>query len=590
MITLVAGDVVLDLPKDMALALELRFNIFNLGDPLGSFVPNITIPATPKNQAALGFPHRLAKRDLKALEIDGYFNLGANDQMPALIKVRKATTQGIELMIGVGNGIFFNKFKNKNLREFEYGGKLNLFGVEAGFTDFNPFTPEVSPFALFPVFNPGFVTEEVALATPLVNNIRWQNMFTYTDTDDPMGGAAWVMTPFYYLHWMVNKLMEDCGYKVNFNCLWQDLEMRNWCIFNVTDCTYLNTDISTLTRWSYPNLHMPNMTVGKFLIAIQRRYNIRFVFSLLKKELSIYKFDEMYLSNSYEEIKAYTEPEINYEDVPTGYVLTEEAPQNDGHYSEADIDKFLDDKDYSYTIVDNYSDLPAATLANKGDVYYVTNLGIYFQCRNVIDNFHSWQVAYFFKAEYKIGDGADDIDTECTTLPMGRPFWKNHSFYPLSDYVYCPVANIVGGFTNPGILGKLTPTADFSLRILSFRGENTSGRGTNMRFGSSDICKTLETGALVPGAKYSHNWKNTHIVGGNVVESGIYDMFYKNFFDLKFKATSVRFQSPMELEKLLHLSYAKPWRIGQTIVIPNNVSANITHKGARDIEINGFVI
>lgn len=614
MIALAINGINLDLTPDVELPLNVRFNLFTDGQPAnGSRLEyTINVPATEKNRAALSHPERLHNANKPTNGYNGYLYFNTNLQAPCYIKVVSANSKSYEIMILLGSGSFYSQFKDKPLRSFDFG-KFNLWDVEGTYEDitigpggileggytpptspYYPYSPDVSPFALFAVKVPYFNTGYDESIIPSVSAKMWQNFFDpqYFSPPTPLPAPPMAITPFYYVAWIIEKIFENTGYKIAYSVFRTNSELEKLCLYNLCDVRP-NTDTNTQERWSYVNQHLPKCTVGQLFKELEVNFAIKFQFDVVNNNVSIIQLNER-LNAIPIDIRSFDGQELSYSDYdsvlnPAYFNFKRSVNKEDKANVLFDyIDSERSTKQKITGVVSTYSNLP--TNAAIGNIYFVTDINRYY-IRRLANTpagiANVWELFYSYFSELNENENATNIISEAITLPMASEYLFYRDF-SVQQKIYAPVCYLQGFESD-----NFNPdTTEMPICFMFWRGRLTTPPiyDYSYDFGSSDVFQD-DQGSRYPNAKYSLVWQQpAYDDNGFIEDTGLIANFYSEYLSWRRKSIKVTFTAIITPEQLISLQKALIWRTAQTLVLPEEIQATITNKRQFIARFTGWVL
>ncbi|WP_128544093.1 hypothetical protein [Larkinella soli] len=156
--------------------------------------------------------------------------------------------------------------------------------------------PGREPFTFFPVRNEGFMEPVTEFnSTKLAwyqrqDGINAYNTFSSSFVVDTPLKLGFHAVPFFYLRWVLDRLMRGLGYRLEGD--WIDLEETSrLVIFNQT--AMMSASRSGSPFRIQAGMHLPDMTVSDFLRAIRQKYGLTFVFNAQAGVCRIRTFDSL---------------------------------------------------------------------------------------------------------------------------------------------------------------------------------------------------------------------------------------------------------------------------------------------------------
>lgn len=290
----------LDLSSDFTMEIDETSPVMN---DRGSQTVPITVPCTPANCRALGFPHRL---DMAKAPLDGNAKCIITDgvyKRTGTINICSASRQeGITLNIGFDNSEAYSKWQDKKLSNIEnlprevYGSVdalcSHLQDVMNGLTTGdkygifqavikNDYKDNEVPIyegseqtkterTYYPIYlNETCIVEG---AYQIVYGDRQVDMIVDGDVMRTTLPKGYGVSPFLYLWYVVELVFNDLGYKIKSNPFKEDAELARIVVMNNSiDCCCIGTI-------SYADL-MPDCSIEEFLHSLYVRFGLVYFLS-----------------------------------------------------------------------------------------------------------------------------------------------------------------------------------------------------------------------------------------------------------------------------------------------------------------------
>jgi hypothetical protein len=281
MLELVANGVILDI-SNVSFNLTLRSPI--VGGTAGSYVYAFSIPNTPTNAAAFGFPFRINRLDISYSEKPGLIKFNGNKVKEGnwIAKKSKATTIQIEMIVGAG--LFSDKINDIQLPEIldkETFIATNIIAhaneqIHKSYPEINHQFPSIS--------NPNFYGEKNEQFGGIINN--FEDVFLVTTENNNC------LVPQLYLLYIISKIYEYAGYTVKGDPFEDEmfkkaLVYNNFALDNLKSTFFYGKVLDELIdlntnreiRWDTdiqdPGNHY-TVATGKYRVTFQGRYNFQY--------------------------------------------------------------------------------------------------------------------------------------------------------------------------------------------------------------------------------------------------------------------------------------------------------------------------
>lgn len=298
----------------VSISYKLKSPVFCDNDT-GSFIFNTTIPATDKNKKICKFPLRIeAYREMKTEEpIDVYFN--GLKIWSGLMIAKFASTEEIEIIIGMGRGELNYLAKDKNISDLVpeeihqvghveqvtdgISGIVHDCAIIDGFDDIpNKSYPEVN-YAIFPMkvedlcasmgnaFNNAYYNtssninlwdlEQQKFFTPFVTGDQYLLISTISDENTHTNHITYLLPynifiPFPYNSWVLKNVFNSLGYTIENNVFETDPDLKRLILYDIQALNeYKNSNEGPWTQWIDASGDNPGytLTTKRYLYALQ---------------------------------------------------------------------------------------------------------------------------------------------------------------------------------------------------------------------------------------------------------------------------------------------------------------------------------
>jgi hypothetical protein len=516
-----------DLDPDATISIEEESPVFDKDVIPGGYSFPFELPVTPRNARILSHPGRIQSLVQGGLDLpfqlfnNGIF-IGAGTAT-----VQKATDIIYSVFLQVATGDFAGKIAGKKLTEVDFGGS-RTWAFKTGYI-----FPE-DDFALFPIYNPGFMKGTQYEAAWAANHYRLNSheSGTWFDTEN----SVMAISPFPFLAYVVNRIFNFFGFPVDENILVTDPDLKQLVIYNNRDSAEFTTTVTTHTRIIYDTRtgewapheqivkvstitrefktwdlkdFLPDILISDFLLAIRNLFNLAFTVTSQGSVL-IRKRKDLVLSAAAINLDSKTigRPVSAISTKAEGVYLRWVHEQNDLLFSEHFKDIY-EDPALLRPSVDTMDELEEI-VATINEIRLITTYGQYYKYSGEeVDGVTTYSWKFFSNdfQDFKIGDNPEEFTVKASTLPMihyqrllGGPF------------IRCPEAEQLSA----SILRSTSLPC--SLRLLFYRGMIDDSLGTPFPYGSSDAFDP--GGALLPGATLSLKWDG---------ETGLYNQLWKDY-------------------------------------------------------------
>lgn len=284
---IISGNIALDLSEDFSVQIEETNPVFN--DRGSQSVP-CTVPASRRNMAALGFPHRLDAAvspnvsDKKVTVVDGVYSRSGR------LNVTEASrSAGFTFNIGFDNSTAYAAWKERRLPELgslpswtppqmSSGGHVADI-LEELFRVYQSADPQKSDFAVFPV-----VVDKVSASVDGKDQVFYETLNvpdfdrklaipdkitrvmdgTPTTVSVPHGYAV---SPFLRVWRVLELIFDDLGLEIASNPFKEDVELARLVVLNNA------ADAVCAGRVNYAEL-LPDVSVSDFMNALWVRFGL----------------------------------------------------------------------------------------------------------------------------------------------------------------------------------------------------------------------------------------------------------------------------------------------------------------------------
>lgn len=512
---------------------------------IGSFSYPFDVKNTARNARLLNYSGAIQKRiDNSGIDAQVFDN--GLQVLNGKIKIERTTPHlnkgsrtGISCYLLSENADFWQQVKTTKLRDVVMGGDRSFEwdglndtgdGFWAHIHTVARAATNAFDYAFFPVINHGWPLGDAEV--PLMNKMYYDSSevffpSNYTEVDLREMNR---IVPMPYLHYVMGKVFEHAGWTVNGEIL-DDTYFRLITIINfrAIDWAYpTSADAASFTPRDPVvfNLqdHMPDMTVGEFLVALKNRFGWWYDFDKSSKTCTI-KYLKDVATGELKDITQYTEPVVLKSVLQDRriYALTNGIQGPDWN--------LVDFQGY----VSQYDDLPAAAEALYGQVYLLTSENNYYICQQADDDSWTWELFYANNYDFTPEGFTDEIPTSSQVPQM--------DYHAFMDTMLPRVDNMGEWF------GRTDGTATWGLHLAFYHGVRFNASNTEaFPYASPHIYDPQ-------GIKIA-NWGLTYQcfeTDGDDV--GLYQTFWKPFLDLLNVTEEIEITVHLPLSDYLNLRY-----------------------------------
>jgi hypothetical protein len=305
------------------------------------------------------------------------------------------------------------------------------------------------------------------------NNFAGDDVLVYynkydgnTDTYNDQTNNTWV--PFFFVKWVVEKMLADCGYTLT-GSFFDDSEIASLILYNSYSADWLvYTDGNEyMGDIIYPGNHMPDISCGDLLNALKSKFCLSVNFNAKSKQCSIIPMKEIVRKIFKKDITNLSEPmsEISYEFYNMGIKFSFQFDSSDAYPAQ-----YIKDLT-QYNIKgakESYVDLPSSGNA-RGDIRLVKNMNLWCEWN---EDTTTWDSLAFHLGDKTIGNGLIEISTAFS------PVFCRHKPYDMHTSAECK--QMLPWVSHPGTSNaRMVNNTSFGARLLFWRGLDTDEDGLN---------------------------------------------------------------------------------------------------------------
>jgi len=416
MLSIHIGDQSLDLSDDFSVSLNLKSPLFN---DVGDYSFPFKVPSTARNVSILGWKNRIASARSIYEAFDGSIRWNGMVLYSGQVKIKTAGEKNFEGALYINKGNFNFEVKELFLNRVDLG--MKSFDSDQQAEDyFNwslaHFYPEVD-FSMPQISNPAFYDPPATNPELMAYNYIFPDGWLHRTTSD--GQNRTILVPFLYLKYVLNRLAENFGYRLEDEFFTSGEELSRLVVYNSVN---LGEVLFGMQRLYYCRL-VPAIKVGEFISGLEKWFNCSFHVDTLKRSIRIVGNKEVLLhsdivefSNNILSISQEVPEEV------TGFRFLLGPDGGDTAYqAQLDAEKGISERIKG--AARDFSDIPPYPFTLLGDIYYMLDTNAWWQlginpCTFLIE----WQqlpagpmlTDKFF---YKWGDKKNKFETVFSSLP-----------------------------------------------------------------------------------------------------------------------------------------------------------------------------
>jgi len=286
-----------------SISLELKNNIFNLGEVEPDFSFPFEIPCTPQNILFFGYPHEISRRGKHFGEFPAHLEIFGTLYKAGIFTLMSANSQNYKGNFKTKTSDI-SELKNQNIREILKNELYDIGGTSLETLD--KFAETNSYPITFPVMEFG---------TKTVND--YDDGYQTKPTESKTNRLFSYFVPCFRLSYIIKRIFETVGYKekgnfasyqnINKVILINNVPMKTFKVpeniedyflsigetlagqYDVTEVTYI---YSFARRIPVKN-HIPDMSLKAFIEAFRKIFGAVFLFDSLRKNYEIKFYEEL---------------------------------------------------------------------------------------------------------------------------------------------------------------------------------------------------------------------------------------------------------------------------------------------------------
>jgi hypothetical protein len=540
MLTILIGAQPLDLSDDFSVSLNLKSPLFN---DVGDYSFPFKVPATARNMAILGWKNRIASSNSIYETYDGSIRWNGIVLYTGQIRIKSASDKSFEGTLYINKGNFNYEVKDLFLNRIDLG--LKEFASDNQAMDYfnwslTRFYPELD-FSMPQIANLDFFDPQATNAELQAYNLIFPDGKLHKTTSD--GTHRTILIPFLYLKYVLNKLADSFGYRLQDEFFTSCTELSRLVIYHSVN---LNEVLFGLQQLYYCRF-VPNVKVSEFIAGLEKWFNCSFHADSRQRVIRIVSNRDVLMHSDLVDFSSNV-LSISQEipDQVTGFRFLLGPDSGDKVY-QAQLDSEKGITDYIRGAVGSFSEIPPYPFTWLGDIYYVADTNSWWQLGvNPITFLVEWMQlpggpVLTDKFFYKYGDDKDKFETIFSSLSdkfgvvsCGNLGTDKEKITPRLFWV-----GIAGGWGTPSQLRGMAWDSNFSLRY--------------------------------PGA------------------NGLFSLYWKDWADwIIGSRKNVKIEKQMDFIELKDLDFTKRYRVNGINYLVSEVSVTLTRSSIKSAQIKCF--
>lgn len=422
MIQILINNEMLDLSPDANTSFQQNSPFFDPTQIQGEYSLPVELVCTDKNLRLLGYVNELAAgRDKVKINTVTW----AEDGLPLYIGT--LITESVSSSLGQNSGKisayficgisnFYQIIKDMKMQDIDMGGMIYFADWTALSTAINnaySLTSDNCDYVFAPIIdeNAGGAQEPT---WDRINAIKISTIATDTYRAEISDTAnTFTLVPMPYLIVVIRKLFQMTGYSISGNIL-SDPDFKKIILPNFQS---INDNVSSSQRFSFDlKRHLPDLSVGDFIISIMNKFGIGFQFDNNKKSCQFVRLNDLVIGSTRRDFSKKTDLDfkINFAEDTQVFSFTQTYDSNDSAISDPDFSKVNLKGE-----VLNIASLPALTSAQENDCYLCQHENIYYYKAYDPATFNYYWGPFADNIyDYKQPNGTNTIDSKATCLGM----------------------------------------------------------------------------------------------------------------------------------------------------------------------------
>ena len=463
MLSIQIADQPLDLSDDFSVSLNLKSPLFN---DVGDYSFPFKVPTTARNMSILGWKNRMASTRNIYETFDGSIRWNWMVLYSGQILIKTASDKTFEGTLYINKGNFNYEVKDLLLNRVDFGMK-EFAGDDQGMDYFNwsltKFYPEVD-FAMPQITNLDFYDPQAMNPELQAYNLIFPDGKLHKNTTD--GQHRTILVPFLYLKFVLNKLAETFGYRLQDEFFTSSTELSRLVIYHSVNISEVLFGLQQV----YYCRFLPKVKVSEFISGLEKWFNCSFHVDTKQRVVRIVSNKEVLLHSEVIEFSKHV-LSISH-DIPdpiSGFRFHLGPDSGDKVYQDQ-LDQEKGITDYIKGAVQSFSDIPPYPFTLLGDIYYIIDTDSWWQLGGVSFLIQWVQLpigpSLTDKFFYKWGDDKNKYETVFSSLSdksgivsCGNLGADNQKVTPRLFWV-----GMYGGYGSPYLLRGLAYDTNFSLR------------------------------------------------------------------------------------------------------------------------------
>jgi hypothetical protein len=306
------GDEYLDLGEGASITLETTSPFFMTDGIPGTISFPSTASPTKKNKRLLGNPEIISNQNNLNTKIAAELYIKDLLYKAGQLTNIKPNKKGYQYSFLSDAGDFQSKINGVSMRSLDLG------------TDILVFDNSSENYALFPVKNESFYGDKNTNFKGYLNYYHGGSFPTNTTSS-----SFYAITPFPYLVQVIRKTFALFGYLV-YGAWLDDPEIATAVVYNNYALDKVVTGVNSWETTIAIANHLPDMTVGEFIIAIKNMFGLGYIFNPIDKTVKIVTLNEVINDQTYVDHTSKAEPEYELAlNESNGFKLSQEQDSGD---------------------------------------------------------------------------------------------------------------------------------------------------------------------------------------------------------------------------------------------------------------------
>ncbi|MCX6248351.1 MAG: hypothetical protein NTW10_11515 [Bacteroidetes bacterium] len=465
MLSIVIADQPLDLSDDFSVSLNLKSPIFN---EVGDYSFPFKVPSTSRNRSILGWKNRLASTQNIYEMFEGSIRWNGMILYSGQIKVKTASDKTFEGTLYVNKGNFNYEAKGLILNSIDFG-MMNFASDDLAMDYFNwsitRFNPEVD-FAMPQISNLDFYDPQATNPELQSYNLVFPDGKLHKVTSD--GQRRTILVPFLYLKFVLNKLADHFGYRLQDEFFTSCEELSRLVIYHSVNISEVLFGLQQI----YYHRFLPKVKVSEFISGLEKWFNCSFHVDSNQRVIRIVGNKEVLLHSEMIEFSSNVlsiSQEIPEQITGFRFLL---GPDSGDKVYQGQLDQEKGITDFIKGAVQSFSDIPPYPFTFLGDIYYIVDSNSWWQLGvDPISFIIEWQLlpngpSLVDKFFYKWGDDKNKYETIFSSLSdksgmvsCGNLGADNQKITPRLFWVA-----MYGGYGIPYIMRGMAYNVNFTLR------------------------------------------------------------------------------------------------------------------------------